>query len=175
MAKGWCYFSIGQLRIKIDSEDLERVSERTWRVRRRDDTDKLSIITSVRTEKGVRNVSLGQFLMKPKGDKFVYPRRYFDGLDFRKENLIVCSMRERQQMLPKKAKKNTSSRYRGVSRIKSSNRWRAGITVKGKSINLGDFDSETKAANAYNEASARYFGDKGYQNTIIRPNNRRNK
>jgi hypothetical protein len=173
MGKAWRYVNIGRLKVKVDAEDFERVSARSWRVRKRADTDKLSIITSIRTDKGARNVSLGQFLMKPKGKKLVYPRRYFDGLDFRKDNLIVCSMQERQRMLPKKAKGNTSSRYRGVSRIKNSNRWRAGITLNGRSINLGDFESEGSAAHAYNEASAKYFGEKGYQNTIVRPSNRR--
>ena len=105
--------------------------------------------------------------MKPRGAKLVYTRRFLNGFDYRKENLIVCSLQERQTMLPK-LRRDTSSKYRGVSYSKTSKRWRAGITVKGKSINLGDYKSEKSAALAYNEASQKFFGENAYQNTIAR-------
>lgn len=172
MKKAWVNFIVSKSKIKIDKSDLARVSQRTWRIRSRKDNDKLSIITSVRTEKGMRNISLGKFLMNPAKGKLVYPRRYFEGFDFRKENLIVCSMQERQRMLPKK-RKDTSSNYRGVSYSKKKNLWRAGITIDGRSINLGDFKTEVAAALAYNKAAKKYFGKNGYQNTISRSKNRR--
>ncbi len=170
--KKWRQITIGKHKVKIDDEDFDRVSKYTWRIRTRKDNDKLAIMTSVRTPKGVRNISLGKFLMKPGAGKFVYPRRYFEGLDYRKENLIVCSMRDRQRMLPKK-RKDTTSRYRGVSYLKKAKLWRAGIRVTGRSINLGDFDTETSAAHAYNKASKKYFGENGYQNIIVRSEKRR--
>ncbi len=170
--KKWRYLEIGKYKIKIDLEDFERLSKYTWRIRKRKDSLKLSVITSIRTDEGVRNVSLPHLLMKPKAGKMVYPRRYFEGFDFRKENLIVCSLKERQQMLPKK-RKGTTSIYRGVSYVKKKKSWRAGISVNGKSINLGDFKSEAQAAMAYNKASKKFFGEHSYQNTIIKGKNRR--
>ena len=172
MKKAWRYFKIGRQRVKIDSEDFDRVSSHTWRIRYRKETDKSSIITSVRTPKGPRNVSLGQFLMKPPKGKVVYPRRFFEGFDYRKENLIVCSVREKQMMFPKR-RKDLSSSYRGVSYLKTANAWRASIKVHGRSINLGNFATEGKAALAYNQASKKYFGENGYQNTIRKSNKRR--
>jgi len=168
----WRYYPIGRYRIKIDSEDFERVSQHTWRIRTRHDSQKLAIVTTVRTAKGVRMLSLGRFLMKPPRGYLVYPRRHMSDLDYRKENLIVCTIRERQRMLPKK-RKDTSSSYKGVSYSKKDKKWRAGITVQGRSINLGHFKSEESAALAYNKASLKYFGQLGYRNTIERKTNRR--
>ena len=167
MGKSWRTFLIGKHKIKIDSEDFDRVSLHTWRIRQRADTKKLAILTSVRTPAGVRNISLGKFIMKPPKGKMVYARRFFEGFDYRKENLIVCSIQERQTMLPKR-RKDTSSKYRGVSYLKVVKLWRAGITVNGSSINLGDFKTETDAARAYNQAAKKYFGENGYQNTLVR-------
>ncbi len=165
MKKKWCHFLVSKFKVKIDTADLERVSQQTWRIRQRDDVDKLSIITSVRTTKGSRNISLGKFIMNPPKGKLVYPRRYFDGFDYRQENLIICTLQERQRMLPKK-RKDTSSKYRGVSFAKKKKLWRAGITLDGRMINLGDFKTESEAAEAFNRASSIYFGKNGYQNTI---------
>ena len=167
MSRNWRTFLIGKYKIKIDSEDYERVSKHTWRVRQRSDTKKLSIITSMRTSDGVRNISLGKFLMKPRAGKMVYTRRFLTEFDYRKENLIVCTLQERQTMIPKQ-RTDTSSKYRGVSYSKASKQWRAGITVKGSSINLGDYPSEKAAALAYNEAARKYFGENGYQNSVAR-------
>ena len=173
MGKSWRTFSIGDHKIKIDAEDFDRVSQHTWRIRQRDDTKKLAIVTSVRTSSGARNLSLGKFLMNPPKGKLVYARRFIDGFDYRKENLIVCSIQERQTMIPKR-RKDTSSKYRGVSYLKTVRLWRAGITVNGSSINLGDFKTEEAAARAYNNAAKKYFGENGYQNTIARKKGPRN-
>ena len=110
--------------------------------------------------------------MSPPKDKQVYPRRFNDGLDYRKENLIVCTLKERQRLLPKN-RKGSSSHFRGVSFQKSSEKWRAAIQVKGRSINLGDFKSEEDAAEAYNKAAKKYFGEIAYQNRLDMKRKRR--
>ncbi|GAB4248521.1 MAG: hypothetical protein Kow0027_10920 [Saprospiraceae bacterium] len=48
------------------------------------------------------------------------------------------------------------------------NRYRAVISVDGKSIHLGMFDTPEEAAMAYNAKSREVFGDKGKIN-IIKP------
>lgn len=103
--------------------------------------------------------------MEPKKGLQVYPRRFNQGLDYRKENLIVCTIEERQRMLPK-IRKKASSEYRGVSYSRKLARWRAGIQVDGRAINLGDFDTEKEAALAYNVAARKYFGESAYQNRV---------
>lgn len=160
----------GITKVKVDEEDLARLNAHNWRITR-GTTGRRRVVTSMRTEKGSRNVTLGKFLMNPPTGKQVYPRRFQDELDYRKENLIVCTLKERQQLLPKK-RVATTSHYRGVSYVKSNGKWRAGIEVDGRSINLGSFDSEDEAALAYNQASKKHFGEKAYQNPVGRDKTR---
>lgn len=170
--KKWCYLNLESgHKVKIDSEDLERVSQFKWRVTE-GTQGRLRVVTSIRSEKGSRTMTLGKFLMDPPPGKQVYPRRFNDGLDYRKDNLIVCTLAERQRLLPKK-RKATSSPYRGVSYSATAKKWRAGIEVEGKSINLGLYDSEDAAAIAYNEAARKYFGPMAYQNPVGARGNKR--
>jgi hypothetical protein len=110
--------------------------------------------------------------MDPPAAQQVYPRRFNDGLDYRKSNLVICTMKERQRLLPK-TRKTTTSSYRGVSFSKTYKKWKAAIKCDGRNINLGVFDSEEDAALAYNKAAAQYFGDIAYQNKINKINKSR--
>lgn len=164
-SKPWCYIPVNKgYRAKIDAEDFDRVTKHTWRVIRKD-SGRLKVVTNIVTPNGNRQVSLGQFLMKPPKGKMVYPRRFMDGLDYRKSNLIVCTMKERQRILPK-SRRHGTSRFKGVSYVQSLKRWRSSIKVNGKSISLGVFESEADAAEAYNRAAQEHFGDMSYQNPV---------
>jgi hypothetical protein len=163
--KPWRYIPVNKgYKAKIDAEDYDRLMKHTWRVIRKD-SGRLKVVTNIVTAKGNRQVSLGQFLMNPPKGKMVYPRRFMEGLDYRKSNLIVCTMKERQRILPK-SRHHGSSRFKGVSFISSIKRWRASIKVNGKSISLGAFQSEVDAALAYNQAAKDHFGDMAYQNPV---------
>ena len=157
---------------KIDAEDFDRVSQYKWRVIERKTTHKKTVVTSIRTKNGVRQLSLGRFLMNPPDGKMVYPRRYQNGFDFRKGNLIVCTMKERQQMLPKR-KHPTSSNYKGVTYDKVKKSWRSSLQTDKKNLTIGLFDSEDAAARAYNRAAREAFGEFAYQNQIKKRSNRR--
>ena len=173
MKKEWCTITIATgEKVKIDREDLDVVSKHSWRATS-GSTGRLRVVTSIRKPEGSRSITLGRFLMKPSKTKQVYPRRFNDGLDYRKDNLIVCSMKERQRLISKR-RTNTSSPYKGVSFLKAKKKWRAGIEVNGHAINLGDFDVETDAALAYNVAARKHFGDIAYQNIINRKALRKN-
>ncbi len=165
MSRKWTYITISSgHKVKVDAEDAEKILEKSWRVTL-STTGRKRVVTSVRTKVGVRSVSLGKFLMNPKKGLQVYPRRFNEELDYRKENLIVCTLKERQRLLPKNRVKS-SSKYRGVSYVRSTGRWRAGIEVEGKSINLGEFKKEAEAAETYNKAAKKHFGALAYQNPI---------
>jgi hypothetical protein len=167
-SKEWCYIPVNKgHKAKIDKEDYARVMKHTWRLIKKD-SGRLKVVTNVMTPKGTRQVSLGQFLMKPPKGKMAYPRRFMEGLDYRKSNLIVCTMKERQRLLPK-SRNHGSSRFKGVSFVRSLKQWRAMIKVDGKSISLGSYKTELEAAAVYNKAAREYFGEMGYQNLLTPP------
>jgi len=158
--------------VKIDAEDFDDVNSRSWRVTYSTKTNKPSVVTSIRTGASTRTMSLGQYLMKPPKGKQVYPRRWQGGLDYRKSNLLVISMKERQRMLPKRGFES-SSRYKGVTYIAAKKLWRARVEKDGQSHFIGDFETERAAAMAYNETALELFGDIAYQNQIRRRTDRR--
>lgn len=172
MAKAWKTIPVnkGKDEAKIDAEDFERVTQHSWRTVTAKSGRRI-VVTTISTPKGYRQITLGAFLMKPPKGKLVYPRRFQNGFDYRKENLIVCSMSERQKILPKSRNTGTS-KYKGVSFYSKNSCWRAGIRVNGKSVHIGFFDSEEEAALAYNKAAKKHFGDLAYQNRIERTKKR---
>lgn len=58
---------------------------------------------------------------------------------------------------------NTSG-YKGVSWFTNQQKWRAAITIDSRKIHLGFFDDVKLAAQAYDEAAKRYFGEFGRSN-----------
>ena len=94
-----------------------------------------------------------------------------DKLDNRRENLRLATRGENEVNKRKrrthKGRKPTS-KYKGVTKIKDrrKKRWRAIITFQKRIIHLGNFYTEKEAAEAYNEAAKKYYGDFAYLNKI---------
>jgi hypothetical protein len=161
----WIYYTLknGE-KVKIDKSDLKLVEKLTWRVLTRKDQSRPSIVATISTPKGPRQITLGKYLMKPKKGYFVYPRR--GSFDYRRDNLMVCTMAERQQMLPKRKNQESSSKYKGVFWDQTRQKWRADIYIEGKCHLVGLFKSEDEAALAYNKSARENFGEKAYQNQV---------
>jgi len=68
-------------------------------------------------------------------------------LDNRRNNIRICTHQQNQRN--RKPFSNTTSKFRGVHWDKRKRKWRASITVNGKSRHLGYFDVEEDAAGAY--------------------------
>ena len=79
-----------------------------------------------------------------------------DVRDNRRCNLRVCTTSEN---LRNKISKVGFSKYKGVGLHGYRKKWRSYITVDNKHISLGYFASEREAAEAYNEAAKKYFGE----------------
>jgi len=78
-------------------------------------------------------------------------------LDNRKCNLRVCTKNENAKNTSKR--KNSTSKYKGVSWETRTKRWFCQIEVNKKSFFLGRFSSEEAAAEAYNEAALIHHGE----------------
>ena len=59
-----------------------------------------------------------------------------------------------------------TSKFKGVSWFRRDKKWRAYIVVKRRQIHLGYFESEHKAAKAYNKAAKELFGEFARLNVI---------
>ena len=81
-----------------------------------------------------------------------------NGLDNRIANVRTSTMRQNTWNMRKRRRK-CSSKYKGVSRAKGQKKWRARITFNGRSILIGDFDTEKEAAMAYDGKARELFGD----------------
>ena len=81
-------------------------------------------------------------------------------LDNRKNNLRLCNKSQNAANRSSLDSHNTSG-FRGVSWLKSKNRFRVRITAQGKDIGLGYFKTAREGAGAYQKANKRMFGTFG--------------
>lgn len=73
------------------------------------------------------------------------------------ENLQLVNKAQNRQK--RRAMRNNTSGYRGVSYNKSKSKWFATICANGTRIRLGYFNDLEEAARAYDRASIQYHGD----------------
>lgn len=108
-------------------------------------------------------------LMNPNPKQLVDHKNH-NTLDNRRDNLRLATRRENNTNSRPMIRLMTS-RYKGVYRVRS--KFRAVIILSKKEKtrkHLGYFDSEEKAAAAYNVAAKKYFGDFAFLNVIKREN-----
>jgi hypothetical protein len=78
-------------------------------------------------------------------------------LDNRRENLRRCT--HRQNLFNQKKPSNNTSGFKGVYLDKRRNKWRASIMVNNKTVFLGHYLTATKAAQAYDVAAKKFYGE----------------
>lgn len=130
-----------------------------------DDYEELSAVKWHASSEGyARNSKLGmmhRYLMgNPKGQV-----DHINGnrSDNRRANLRLATQRQNMQ---NRHYGWGTSKYRGVIWSRNHDAWQVRIKVNGKSIYLGLFRSEIEAAEAYNAAKDKYFGEYAGPNEI---------
>ncbi len=78
-----------------------------------------------------------------------------NSLDNQKENLRKATDQENARN--KSKQEGTSSGYKGVTKVK--NRWKASMSIDNKDIHIGYYDTEKEAADAYDKATKKEFGE----------------
>ncbi|MCX5632221.1 MAG: AP2 domain-containing protein [Phycisphaerae bacterium] len=99
-------------------------------------------------------------------DGMVVDHKNRDGLDNRKANLRIATLAQNNYNSLKGFFEG-SSKYRGVSFDKKTNKWRATIYFENKRIHLGMFETEKEAAEAYDRAAGKYHGEFALRNCDI--------
>lgn len=89
------------------------------------------------------------------------PPPIIDHVDTNGSNNAIRNLREANDSLnganTSRRAHNTSG-VKGVSFCRQTGKWRASITIKGRSVNLGRYSSKEEASAAYNSASVQEFG-----------------
>ena len=94
------------------------------------------------------------------GKKTLVGAKNGDKLDCRLDNLVYRS----RSVASRQRKTSSKTGYTGV--YQEHNRYRAVISIKGKSVHLGMFDTAEEAAAAYNKVSKEAYGEDGKINKL---------
>jgi len=90
--------------------------------------------------------------------------RNHDTLDNKDNNLRICKHIENCRNIRKRS--GCTSKHKGVSWHKKLEKWIARIMFN-KAVYLGSFKNEIDAAEAYNQAALKYFGEFANLNNIL--------
>jgi hypothetical protein len=145
---------------KISDEDFEEISKYKWHIIFKRKNGKPYANTSIHISgsgKNRKKKNITMHRMVAKTDTHV-DHINGDTLDNQRSNLRSCSNSQNHMNIPK-MNKTTTSKYKGVSKRKNTNKWRVVIRVSGKHMELGSFDSEVIAAKVYNEAAIKHHGE----------------
>lgn len=91
-----------------------------------------------------------------RGDKCQCDHRDHNGLNNQRSNLRICT---RQQNNYNQKSRQGSSKFKGVRWRKGEHKWETRIQHKKRRICLGFFNNEIEAAEAYNVAAQKLFGE----------------
>ena len=134
----------------VDDEDLYRLLAFDWY------SNSISGNITRSAYRGGRSsgISLASEIMNNPGKMYDHINR--DAFDNRKSNLRPCT--RWQNAANNSKRKGTSSKYKGVSWSKTSNKWLVHCHINGYKNHIGLFDSEIEAAKAYNKVAEKEYG-----------------
>lgn len=100
-------------------------------------------------------ISMHRTIMHPLPG-FEIDHRNKNSLNNKKTNLRICT---HQQNIQNIRKKKGTSKFKGVRWVKLNHKWGAQIGTNGKTIYLGLFENESKAAKIYDQKAKELFGE----------------
>lgn len=140
----------------IDDEDFERVNQFNWCAKKHRNTFyaiRFKIINGKNS-----NETLHYFIMQIKGVDHING----NGIDCQKSNMRECT--NQQNTMNSRPRKNSTSKFKGVSWHNRDNKWCSQIMKDGKNYYLGQYDNEIEAAIVYDKKAKELFGEFAYLN-----------
>lgn len=134
-------------RTKIDIQDISKVKDIKWYFSQ---TKRGCSVKS-----NLPRMRLHNFLLNHTDSSKVVIHKNGDNLDNRRANLIIISLKEKQQNI--KIPKNNKSGHKGVWFCKDRNKWQAQITINNKTKSLGRFNTFEEAVIAREQAEQQYY------------------
>lgn len=152
----------GIQKILLDDDDFEKVSKYNWYVKINDNV--LYAYSNLYIDsKWKASIIMHRLILGVTDKKIKIDHKNHNGLDNRRENLRLCT--DKQNMHNSRPRKNTSSKYKGVS--KKDKIFIAQIHKdKTNSKLIGYFNTEEDAAKAYNIVAKKEYGEFAYLNNI---------
>ena len=99
------------------------------------------------------------------GDKQITDHRDGNGLNNQRANLRRCTQTQNNQSSRKRT--GCTSKYKGVHWNSHSYNWTSRIQVNRKQTHLGQFESESDAARAYDAAAVKHYGEFALTNKAL--------
>ncbi|MBU1260519.1 MAG: HNH endonuclease [Planctomycetes bacterium] len=135
----------------VDAEDYPKLSKYNWLLARNRGNKCYAVCYE-----GKLILHMHRMIMNaPKGKVVDHKDR--NGLNNTKSNLRLATYS--QNCCNRIISRPKSSKYRGVIYIKKTNKYRAGIAIKGEKIHLGCFENEEAAGRAYDKAAKELHGE----------------
>jgi hypothetical protein len=149
-------------RAMVDSEDYPWISEYRWQL------GSNGFIRSCMWVAGRRFKLMLHRVVTNCPDGFEVDHKNHNRLDNRKQNLRIATRSQNQQNRYKLKTRKCWSIHKGVSFCKNryGKKWVAHIIKDGKDTFLGWFWNDTDAANSYNKAAVRLFGEFALLNKV---------
>ena len=154
---------------KVDDEDFERLSKYSWRILR--NRRAIYAMTTIRNNGVCKEIYMHRLILGITDTNIHIDHKDLDGLNNQKHNLRPCT--RSQNLSNSESHKNTSSKYKGVSKFR--NKWAADVRFSWKTIHLGIYNSEIDAAMAADKKSIELHGEFARTNFSFNVSVQRNK
>jgi hypothetical protein len=148
------------LKFYFDLEDYEKIKIYKWYVSNANYV--MSSFLPTGSKKGGKiSLFMHRIVTNCLDEKLAIDHINHDRTDNRKENLRIVNYSQNGQN--KYNKVDTSSGRRGVSWSKTAKKWDCYISIEGKRIKLGYYDSLDEAIKIREDAEIKYFGEYRYK------------
>ena len=139
----------------VDDEDYNYLLDYNWRCLKNGRT--CYAIFGRRINGKYSLVWMHRMIMDAKDRKQEVNHINHNGLDNRRQNLRITT--HDKVVIQSQVLNNKTTKHKGISYHKPSNKWRSRISINGKTIYLGYYINEIEAAKAYEKKAIEIFGE----------------